>query len=504
MRGMLGLSMTPLASAVRLAGVSISTRYLDRNNPIGDAIIIEDFNDSSDWLAYSGAVDDSTDSVLNSNSILFSDAGSGVNSQTSTTRSIDTSTVGVMACRLKYDDDPDYQTHGTGKVRMRISGSYYDLPYFTGGNFKLFGEQWFAINSADIPEFSSLGQVEANIRVQPSSASPKCGKVIADALLGRAAGTPTVILTFDDIVETHHSFVRGELNSRDLKGTFYIPPDNVDNPYGTGQTRLSISQIMDLSNDGHCISLDGTKNDVAMTTLADTDEVISEYNSMKSEMISLGFPEAGLDHFCYPNGSTGIDGIRLTKPSVLCNGTSKINVPDNIGINVGFKVVGLNIPKITRVVSIDNATEITLDTDITTQTVDLMFVDDSGEFHGNKLQNALEAAGVKTGRTTIAGDFYSKYGIGNGQKLKLPGNSASNKTAAEMITNIDTAISNGSNTILYFHSIVPDIYSGLDMLESEFITLLDYIESKVNSDQLVCIGIDDLWARDGESREITE
>jgi len=410
----------------------------------------------------------------------------------------DTSSFNVVALYLHLDDDPEYQNVASVNFRFRDGSPFYGGTVITGALNAKTGGHWISMNMNDIANWDSVGTSDLQARITIGEGSALANEVRADALLANAAGVPTLVLTFDDIAPSQYSYVRGALNDRGLKATFYVPTDNVGLEYGdSGTYRLSWDQLTDLKNDGHSLALDGTSDDTSMTDHVDVAAAIADLDAMKVQMAAHGLDSDATDHIAYPNGAVRANGTRLTVEDVVSDGSDVLVMTDTTGITAGMKVSGFNVPRITRVVSVDSGTEITVDNNIAAQTRPIMFTDDSGEFHGNKLQTALRNAGYKTARTTIPDTTYTRFGFGSGQDLELYGVSTSNATAATMIGWVDQAISKGQTLVTYSHSVVPIIVSGLDMLESEFDTWMDYVKTKVDAGELQVLTIDGVYARDG-------
>jgi hypothetical protein len=392
--------------------------------------------------------------------------------------------LGTISAYIKLDDDVDYQCANAVELSVVVDGEAYSFDVVRSASNNKFGSHWGAISAAEIVGLIGNYDIRfVDVRTSVIENAALSSDIVYDSFVANAAGRPTVVLTFDDVMRTQYTFARGELNSRGLKGTFYIPTARV----GAGDSTMSWSQLSDLYNDGHDMQADGTSDDTAMTTRANPDDVIAELEVIRSTMLSYGFTRS-VDHLCYTNGITRDDGVRIVKESVTSDGSDVITMSDTSDIVAGMKVSGVNVPKITRVISVDSGIAITIDNNIAAQTKTLMFTDDSGEFHGTKLIDALRSAGWKTGRTTIPGAIYTRFGFADGQRLVMPAYSSSEQTATDHIARVD--------------GIRPTIESGLDMLESEFSLFMTYLKEKVDEGVLDVETISGLYSRDGAEHDI--
>jgi hypothetical protein len=470
--------------------------------------LLESFDSDSGWTTmYSPTLSvDTTDKVDGTGSLSIESTGGafGPVVYKAAIGEYDTSLFNVVALYIHFDEDPEYQNCSSVNFRFRDGSPFYGDTVIAGAINTKTGGHWVSLDMNEFSGWDTVGTSNLQARITLSESNAIVNEVRADALLANAAGIPTLVLTFDDIAPSQHSYVRGALNDRGLLGTFYVPTANIGLEYGDrGTYRLSWDQLTDLKNDGHLIALDGTSDDTSMTAHTDTDAAIADLASMQLEMKNHGLDGGGMWHIAYPNGAVRVNGTRLTVDDVVSDGSDVLVMSDTAGITSGMKVSGFNVPRITRVVSVDSGTEVTVDNNIAAQTRPIMFTDDSGEFHGNKLQDALSDAGYKTARTTMPDTVYTRFGIGSGQALEFNGVSTSNVTASTMIGWVDQAISKGQTLVTYSHSIVPVIDSGLDMLESEFDTWMDYVKTKVDAGELQVLTIDGLYNRDGSEREIS-
>ena len=98
---------------------------------------------------------------------------------------------------------------------------------------------------------------------------------------------------------------------------------------------------------------------------------------------------------------------------------------------------------------------------------------------------ALEAAGMKTARTTVGQTMYSRFGFGD-QAMTLPGRSLEGQTLAALKGMVDLAVLRGATYMFYSH--VPDmtILAGL----------LDYVKNVADYGLLDVLTVSQWWNRD--------
>jgi hypothetical protein len=108
---------------------------------------------------------------------------------------------------------------------------------------------------------------------------------------------------------------------------------------------------------------------------------------------------------------------------------------------------------------------------------------------------ALQADGMITGRTTVSGDFYTRYGFGD-QAMTMAGQALAGQTLVALKAFVDKAILRGTNFVFYTHAVSPGASGGNTDL-TILTDLLDYIKTKTDAGLLDVLTISQLWARDG-------
>jgi len=487
---------------LRVGAQLVEAAYFRGQNLVAPAytlptpILLQGFESLTGFSAGNGALlsIDTTRKVQGDGSLAIGCPGASSAPHATTTSflpSVTPSSLGVVAIYRDGGDDPEYQNATGVDVRFGRGGTYYTQAGVTNAtlNEANVGGRWDSFHISEVASVNSLPEGQLDLRLQTSHVAPYAQTIRTDALLANAAGRPTVILTFDDIRPTQYTTIFAAMQSRGLKGTLYVPTALIG-----AADRLTLAQIKELYAAGWDTALGGTPDDNPMTGKASVASVIADYQAMQAYMTSEGLTRA-IDHFCYPNGSTRTPGTKIQSSAVTTNGSAVATMASTTGILAGMKAAGYQVPVGTTVVSVDSGTQVTLSGNVPTQTKPMSFTDTSGEFHTGKLQSALRAAGVKSGRMTTNGTFYSRYGIADRGRL-LPGNSGSAATLSSLQPYVDQCLLRGNTGIFYFHEVKNPTVSGLDMLTTEFEALLDYLVTKRDAGELDVLTISQWWARD--------
>jgi hypothetical protein len=460
-------------------------------------LLLEGFNSLAGWTAESVNLELSLDNVapVEGGSLLRLQAkadGTGeVRATKASIGTINPANLGTMLIYARFDDDPDYQRYNNFNAYFRKGATSYFKAVSSGLSASFTsGGRWFSMEASTFNNsFTSAGSAEYGLQIMLTEAQSGGAKISLDAFVAKGEGRPAIILTLDDIPVTQFNNARPLLNDRGLKGTFFIPTANI-----AATDRMTVEQLATLYADGHDLASNGTPDDTAMTSRPTLEAAIADIKAVRAFLIANGWTRA-VDHLCYPNGSTRTPGTEVTTTAATSTGNDVVTMTSTAGVTAGMKVVGYNVPRITRVVSVDSVTQITVDHNIPAQTKPMTFVNDSGHFHTGKMQAALKAAGFKSGRTTVAtGSFPSRFGVGD-QALYCIGNPTSGRTFAQLQTTTDAAIRRGETLMFYTHG----VFSGAAGQHTDvavFTEFLDYLKAKSDAGEIDVLTVSQWWARD--------
>lgn len=398
------------------------------------------------------------------------------------------------------------QTTGTPGAGNTLSGGADYLNPHAGG-------MWYRAVPASDPDVAdddpTLSWRYSFDRTAPSGI-PHAGISRYDALVARAQGRPTVVLTFDDGFASQATVALPILTSRGLEATWYLPTAVLGN-----NGRLSLAQAQQIAAAGMDMQMDGTNNDAGMATKHATPAAaVAELLAMRSFMAANGL-NANARHFCYPNGDVDILSVdnralpRAYNDVVTANGTTVVTVTSTTGVAVGMAVGGYLVPSGTRVASVDGATQLTLTQPVPAGTPRITIWDDSHPFFIDRLQDALRADGTfKTGRSTLPDRALTRFGLG-ARDLLLPSYSVSGgtrnpaPTAAELVTEfigrVDLAKTEGTTAIFYIHDLSPSA-TFIHTPTQTFTEICDYLQQQVAAGNLDVLTMEALYRRDGDAR----
>lgn len=366
--------------------------------------------------------------------------------------SFDLQTLGTYAIYAVLDEDFDYQNISSVTVNVILNGTgtIYPGTSKTGLSLVQTGGVWL---SGNLSQFNAAVQSASpgnhRFRLSTAQTAANAGSVTYDAFYRDVGGKGAVILTFDDVKGDQYTDAFPIMQANGLVGELYVPVDLV----GTS-TLLTWAQIAEMKAAGWSIQVNGTADDQPMTTAANPAAAVAILEAQKAELVSrgLGTPIS----FCYPFGTLRANGTRVEKTGVTTTaGSAVIPMASTTNITVGMRCIMFGVSRDARVASIDPNVSVTLDETVTTaiSSKTASFVDDSGAFHGTKLQDAIEAAGWKWGRSTINGNMFCLYGVSRAQALQYPSYPTSSLTLETFQTHVNTAIAAKAVTSFYFHSL---------------------------------------------------
>lgn len=487
-------------------------------------IMLHAFNDTTAYAASAGNLgfaSDTTTHVQGASGLQVQETGAS-NRLLTTIGSLtslginSTSGLGVIALYVdtKSPISAYYQVTGgrldqtTGNPASTNEIVQQDLHAFSGGRWAGIQASESAGIAADDPTQSWRFSVEHTT----SFASPYRSSKTYDALMAKAGGRPTVVIGFDDGIVGQYSRALPEMQARNIRGTWYLPTDIIDaNAVG----RMSWSQTAEIYAAGMDMQVDGTPNDVAMTTLANPAAAISELKRGAARVVQmLGCTSP--THFCYPNGLTFLNPKNPTTSGVYADwayrttatsdGSNVVVVASAAGIAVGMRARAYGTDAIVTAVS---GTSITLSTTVAAFTArPFAFFDDSGPFFLDKLQEALRTDGTfKTGRANNFETYLTRFGFGEGRRLLTPAYSMSNgsggtatdvELANTALSRVDKAISRGSTVEFYIHDVIVGA-TGVNTPLATFQAFLDGLVARRDAGQIDILTKSQLWQRDSGS-----
>lgn len=352
---------------------------------------------------------------------------------------------------------------------------------------------WKAFHVSEEASIGALSGNVTNIRQTFTGNAPACARVSSDAMYRNAAGRPTLIITFDDAIDSTNTVALPSMAPYGMRGTCYPPTANLSTVDGTHQ---SLAQLQELYAAGWDIGVDGTTDDAQMTTHGTVAAAITNINVNRDFLIANGMPRAA-DHLCYPNGVYAVGGTRVQVAAATANGTTTVTFSAAAtGLVAGMAAIGLNVAAGTTVVSVaGDLLSAVLSSTVVAQTKAMMFEDQSGEFMWPKLPAALAAAGYKTARTTQGQSqpMYTRFGLGT-KALTLPAGSGASATYAGLKAYVDMTILRGATGILYFHGIGAG--KPLTVDATVWQQFVDYVGGLKNAGTLDVMTISEFYARD--------
>lgn len=314
---------------------------------------------------------------------------------------------------------------------------------------------WLSGNVSQLnAAFSGAGVGNHDVRITCAETDAQVGEVSIDAFYTEVlANEPApVVMTFDDAKPTHASIVLPDLIANDLRGTFYIPTDNVD---AGGAGVMSWTDIQAANASGKVlIAPNGTGNDNAITS---PDNLVSELEKQNTRLVAKGIPRA--TEFCWPFGfirQAPSASNRFVRTGVnIPSGTDTLPLSSTTGISVGQRAVLVGVSTNCRVIAVNTDTSVQLSEPMTISATSkaVVFVDDSNVLFGNKAIDAAIAAGYKMGRSTINARAFVGFGFSRRFGMQFPSYPGNGQTAASLLALIDSAITEKAAVSFYFHGI---------------------------------------------------
>lgn len=465
--------------------------------------LLESFDAAEQFTASGGATltQDTVNKVQGAGSLLITADGTQPAIATKfNVANTDPVALEVIAVYTDNGNDPEYQTTTSVDVRLGRGGTYYGLTGVSNPSISdlNLGGFWNSYNVTDAGSLGTKGIGQIDLRITQNNTAPRCGTTRVDALYTNAAGIPTVVWTFDDLMIGQYNVAFPLWQSLGLKGTLYVAPSFL----ASGPpSHLTLPQVQEMYAAGWDMGCDGTWDDSNMTAHATAADAISDISNVRQFLIDNGMPRAQ-DHLCYPFGACRVPGTKVQISGVTSDGTNVITVASTSGIVNGMRAAGILVPRspATTVVSINNATQVTLSAAIPPGTSDMSFTDTSGEFHTGKLPAALRVAGFKTGRLTVTGQRFTRFGFAD-QGLIFPSNSTNSTSfpnLAAFQARIDLIEKRGQTIMFYSHDIFPG-GSGLHTDQNLFTQFSNELAFRAAAGRIQVLTISELWARDGNA-----
>lgn len=495
-----------------LGGTQLSAVYLGVQSLLDVAytlptpLLLESFDSLTGWSVPSGGTVitlDTGNKVQGTASVAYSispDTGAGGNTTKTGYPAYSAAGFNTIALMSDLGFDPELHQGGIG-MRLGMTGVNYPstasvgtFPDFGGteGDYIL-GKIWKFTHTDDLAASGLVDGTSLGVRLLTASIAPAASNVSrVDCLMANAKGRPTIVLTFDDGRNGPHEQL-AYMQARNIKGTLYLPWENI----GTNSSSfLTLERLAEMKALDWDMQLDGTGNDSAITTRhATVAAAVSHLAEGKAWLLANGL-NADARHFCYPNGLHRLAGTRIQVASVTRTAASPVmTMTSTTGITVGMRAVGFGVPLTATVLTVDSATQVTLTQNVTSSNTRAMsFTDTSGAFHTGKLQAGLRSAGWLTGRTTMGGPIYSRYGIGD-QGLILPGHTTTDAVIGGAQAHIDQVVKYGATKVMYIH----DIFDGatwINMDTAVFRNWIDALAAARDAGQIDILTLSEWYARD--------
>lgn len=380
--------------------------------------------------------------------------------------------LGAVAAYVALDDDYDYQHASAVSLGTLIDagGATRTLAGQTQLNLYNTGGLWIAGSFAQAPaEVKAAGVGTHRFQVSDTLANAKITDLSFDAVYHAVGGKGGLLLSFDDCFAEIMTRYFPIMQPLGIVGEVFVATALVGNA-----GKLTWANLATLEAAGWAISLDGTRNDGALTNLGSISAAIAELEAGNAELVSHGF--ARTNSFCYPFGFGGArtNGTRTEKASVTTSGAT-VTVADTSGIVSGMRFICFGAPRTARVDSVGSGT-VTLTEPVTTGfTGPASFVDDSPPFHGKKLQTAIRAAGYKWGRSTYSGRMFCQYGISRDMAIEYPATPGNGMTLAAFQPLVQAAIDNKQVQTFYTHA---------DWPEADFQACMTWAKTQIDADTL--------------------
>ncbi len=415
--------------------------------------------------------------------------------------SSDWGTLAIPVCHDFYT--PSNQNGGVisisnGTNTVNIGGISY-----LGGYHTVNGKGWRYISAQTLIDNGFQDGDQVTVKIKNSAAAPYSSYTGWGKLLKQAQGVPTLVLTFDDGgLGTWNQLEYSQ--QKGIKGTIFYPW-----LYEGRSNKLSVAQLKDLKDAGWDIELNGTGDDVSITSLESTDAAVAQLVEGREWLAENGLND-NARFFAYPNGRYDRYSSPVTKTGVTgAIGSAVLQLKNVTGVTVGMLAEGRTFPKGTRVIEVDAENKtVTLDnasleTGRGGETYDkpnsyITFYDDSHEFFTGNLQRKLKAAGFKVGRTTRPNTMYSRYCVGD-YGLVAPARGSSISSGDDPVARVESWIADpqkaGTTTLIYFHDVTGS-QDGINTSVDTYHMWLDKLAEARDEGKIQILTMSEWWERD--------
>ncbi len=415
--------------------------------------------------------------------------------------SADWGTIAIPVCHDPFT--PANQNGGSisltnGSRTVSISGINY-----LGGYHTVNGLGWRYISAKTLLDNGFEEGDQISLVIKNSGSAPYSSYTGWGKLIKKAQGVPTIVLTFDDGGLGPWNQLQ-YAQDKGIKGTIFYPW-----LYEGRNNKLSVAQLKDLKDAGWDIELNGTGDDVSITSLESTDAAVAQLVEGREWLAENGLNDYAR-FFAYPNGAYEKRVNPVTKYGVTGEvGSAVLELTNVSGIEVGMLAEGRSFPKGTRVVSVNTKyKKVTLDhpsqdvgrggESMTKPHNYISFYDDSEEFFIGNLQRKLKDAGFRVGRTTRPNTMYSRYCVGD-YGLVAPARGSSISSGDDTLARVESWIEDpqeaGTTTLIYFHD-VTGTQDGINTSVDTYHMWLDKLAEARDAGKIQILTMNEWWERD--------
>jgi hypothetical protein len=386
------------------------------------------------------------------------------------------SEVGTVAFLTDLGDDFDKQSYASVSMKAQIngSGSQYTIASKTGlatdtSNpiTKRTGRFWTS-GRTSLQAVIDAGVGNHRFIVDSTQQNgPKTGDISFGRIYSGVGGKGAHLFRFDDAKVEAYTVFFPIMQARGIVGELHLVPENI----GTAG-HLTVPMILEMIAAGWSIQMNGTANDQAMTSRNSLDDCILELKDIQQWIVqTFNVPEPIA--FNYPFGSKCSVGAQVYL--VVTTLGNAVSVPSTAGIVQGMRFLCYGVEDVTRVLAVDAANNsVTLDKPVRTPVtgIDGRFINDSGAFHGDKLQRRLLAEEFKWGWTTANAPLYLQYGIEDTDTIQANCNTwTQTQSYAAFATTANNGVLAGNVVAWYIHQ-----YSG-----PELPAIMDHVKAHVDA-----------------------
>jgi len=361
---------------------------------------------------------------------------------------------------------------GTGSSGTIIDGTLSNNP----ATQFMTGRRWYSQSTDEYQAPQPTGVGISSVRVGWNVPSAFAGKVKVDAQVRNSGGMATIIMSNDDGYIEQYTTFWPAWRDRGLGCTFFPAKNNITAAdSGNTPNWMKTAMLQEMYATGLAdIGVD-PPDDAPLTGDASIAAALAHADAGRQWVLQNGWTRAK-DHLCYPNGSCDISTRKLVT-DFTANGTAVVTMASTTGLAAGQDVAGLNVPIAAgyKIVSVDSATQVTLNQTIASGTYRVNCAITSAPFFGAKLPQALAGAGWLSARTTYPKIIHDRFGITSDEALTLTAQSMSSQTFADTKKYVDLTVKRGGTLYLYGHRYTNT--GGLNYAPSDLLLLADYLKS---------------------------